>query len=157
MIYLYHSTSIIETITMESFASRLRKVLDHHEITAYKLGKDIGYSNAAIGNMLAGKSNPNFDFVVRLMELFPMLNGNWLVMGRGDMFVDPTIRPKGHKSHPPDLLESKNEIIRLLNENMRLKDEKIRQLTEELREMKAAAKLLKGGKERKSEGIKSEK
>lgn len=34
---------------MESFASRLRKVLDHHEIIVYKLGKDIGYSKAAIG------------------------------------------------------------------------------------------------------------
>lgn len=136
---------------MENFASRLRKVLDHHEITAYKLGKDIGYSNAAIGNMLAGKSNPNFDFVVRLMELFPMLNGNWLVMGRGDMFVDPNIRPKGMRSHPPDLLESKNEIIKLLNENTQMKDEKIRRLTEELRETKAAFTLLSVGKKADSE------
>lgn len=139
------------------FAARLRSVLDHHEITAYKLGKEIGYSNAAIGNMLAGKSNPNFDFVVRLMELFPMLDGNWLVMGRGDMFTNPNIRPKGAKSHPSDLLEAKNEIIKLLNENMQMKDEKIRQLTDELREMKAAVKLSTGGKERVSAGIQGKK
>jgi hypothetical protein len=51
--------------------------------------------------MLAGKSNPNFDFVIRLMGLFPMLNGNWLVMGIGDMFVDPTFRPKSkNRIHP---------------------------------------------------------
>jgi hypothetical protein len=37
--------------TSNPFAARLRRVLDHHEITAYKLGKEIGYSNAAIGNM----------------------------------------------------------------------------------------------------------
>jgi len=91
------------------------------------------------------------------MKLFLMLDGNWLIMGRGDMFVDPNIRPKGHTPHPPDLLESKNEIIRLLNENMRMKDEKIRQLSEELRETKASDKLSTGGKERSSAGIKEEK
>lgn len=107
--------------------------------------------------MLTRKSNPNFDFVVRIMELFPMLDGNWLLMGTGDMFIDPNIRLKGHRSHPPDLLESKNEIIRLLNENMRMKDETIRQLSDELGEMKAAAKLSTGGKQRRSVGMQTEK
>ena len=136
---------------VENFGVRLQKVMDHHEITAYRLGKDIQYSNAAIGNMLAGKTNPSFDFVARLMELFPMLDGNWLVMGRGNMFIDPNIRPKSNKSHPPDLLEAKNEIIKLLNENMQMKDEKIRRLTEELRETKAAFTLLSVGKKADSE------
>ncbi len=123
---------------MEGFANRLQKVLDHHGITAYKLGKDIDFSNAAIGNMLAGKTNPSFEFLSRLMELFPMLNANWLVMGRGEMFIDDSIRSKGFRSHPPDLLEAKDEIIRLLNENMRMKDEKILRLTEELKNQKGA-------------------
>ena len=143
--------------TSNPFAARLRRVLDHHEITAYKLGKDIGYSNAAIGNMLAGKSNPNFDFVAKLMTLYPMLDGNWLVMGRGDMFIDPNMRPKSHKSHPPDLLEAKNEIIKLLNENMQMKDEKIRQLSDELREYRAAGKLLTGRKGKDSSEPKNKK
>ena len=133
---------------VENFGKRLQKVLDHHEITAYKLGKDIGYSNAAIGNMLAGKSNPNFDFVAKLMNLYPMLDGHWLILGRGNMFIDPNIRPKSHKSHPPDLLEAKNDVIKLLKENMEMKDEKIRQLTEELREYRAAGKLLSGRREK---------
>jgi hypothetical protein len=133
---------------LENFGKRLQKVLDHHEITAYKLGKDIGYSNAAIGNMLAGKSNPNFDFVAKLMNLYPMLDGHWLILGRGNMFIDPNIRPKSQKSHPPDLLEAKNDVIKLLKENMEMKDEKIRQLTEELREYRAAGKLLSGRREK---------
>ncbi len=129
---------------VENFGIRLKRVLDHHGITAYKLGKAIGYSNAAIGNMLAGKSNPSFDFVARLMELYPMLNGNWLVVGRGDMFIDPSIKPKSYMSYPPDLLDAKNQVIKLLNENMEMKDEKIRMLTEELREYRAAGRLLSG-------------
>jgi hypothetical protein len=109
---------------MEGFAQRLQKVLDHYGITAYKLGKDVGYSNAAIGNMLAGKSNPSFDFVVKLMGQYPVLNGNWLVMDRGEMFIDPNVRLKSHRSYPPDLLDLKDYLINLLNANVSLKDEK---------------------------------
>lgn len=130
--------------TMEGFAQRLQKVLDHYGITAYKLGKDIGYSNAAIGNMLAGKSNPSFDFVAKLMGLYPVLNGNWLVIGRGEMFIDPNVRPKSHRSYPPDLLEAKDQIINLLNVNVRLKDEKILRLKEEIAEYKSARKTVSG-------------
>ena len=121
---------------MEGLAHRLQKVLDHHGISAYKLGKAIDFSNAAIGNMLAGKTNPSFEFLSRLMELYPMINANWLVMGRGDMFVDYSIRLRSYRSNPPDLLQAKEEINRLLNENMRMKDEKILRLTEELTNQK---------------------
>ena len=109
-----------------------------HWSSVCEMGKDIDYSSAAIGNILAGKSNPNFDFVAKLMNLYPMLDGHWLILGKGDMFIDPNIRPKSLKSYPPDLLEAKNEIIRLQNENMQMKDEKIRQLTEELGRLRRA-------------------
>ena len=127
---------------MDNFGIRLQKFLQHYEITAYKLGKDIDFSNAAIGNMLSGKTLPSFDFLSKLMELYPLVNANWLMMGRGEMFVDPNIKPRNNKLHSPDLLESKNEIIGLLNEHVKMKDDKISQMTEELREFRAAAKLL---------------
>jgi len=127
---------------MDNFGIRLQNFLQHYEITAYKLGKDIDFSNAAIGNMLAGKTMPSFDFLSKLMELYPLVNANWLMMGRGEMFVDPNIKPRNNKLHSPDLLESKNEIIGLLNEHVKMKDDKISQMTEELREFRAAAKLL---------------
>ena len=127
---------------MDNFGIRLQKFLQHYEITAYKLGKDIDFSNAAIGNMLSGKTMPSFDFLSKLMELYPLVNANWLMMGRGEMFVDPNIKPRNNKLHSPDLLESKNEIIGLLNEHVKMKDDKISQMTEELREFRAAAKLL---------------
>jgi hypothetical protein len=100
--------------------------------------------------MLAGKTIPSFDFLSKLMELYPLVNANWLMMGRGEMFVDPHIKPRNNKLHSPDLLESKNEIIGLLNEHVKMKDDKISQLTEELREFRAAAKLLREKEDRAS-------
>jgi transcriptional regulator with XRE-family HTH domain len=127
---------------MGTFGIRLQKVLQHYEITAYKLGKDIDFSNAAIGNMLSGKTSPSYDFLSKLMELFPLLNGNWLLMNRGDMFIDPNMKVKNNTYHSPDLIEAKNEIIALLNEHVKMKDQIIHQLKDELKETHAANKLL---------------
>jgi xylose isomerase len=71
-----------------------------------------------------------------------MLDANWLILGKGDMFLNPDIKVRRKSTHPSDILESKNAIIALMSENMRLKDEKIDQLTSELREYKAAKELM---------------
>jgi hypothetical protein len=85
---------------MEGFTHRLQNVLDYHGITGLKPGKYIDFSNAAIGNMLADKTNPSCELRSRLMELFPMLNANWLVIGRGDMFIDEQHPTQGHRIEP---------------------------------------------------------
>ena len=74
------------------------------------------------------------------MDLYPTLNGNWLLMGRGDMFVDPSIRPRSHRVYSQDLVDAKNEVIALQGKNISLMEEKIRQLTEELRVCREAGK-----------------
>jgi hypothetical protein len=139
---------------MDNFASRLRKVLDHYEVTAYRIAKEISFTNAAVLNLLSGKTSPSYEFVFSLLEKYPELNANWLVMGRDTMFLDPERKPKTRVYSSPDLLASKNETIAVLQENIRMKDEKIIQLTSELREYRAAAGLLGGEKENSSVGAK---
>jgi hypothetical protein len=92
--------------------------------------------------MLAGKTNPSFEFMHKLLSKFPILDANWLILGKGDMFLNPDLKVKRKSNHPSDLMESKNAIIALMSENMRFKDEKIEQLTNELREYRAAKELM---------------
>lgn len=120
----------------------MHKVLEHYGLSAYRLAKEIDFSNAATLNLLSGKTNPSYEFLTRLMELYPDVNSNWLLLGRETMFMDPNIRPKSVSHYSPDLIESKNAVIAALNDNIRMKDEKIEFLTSELREYKAAASLL---------------
>jgi len=127
---------------MDNFGSRLRKVLEHYGLSAYRLAKEIDFSNAATLNLLSGKTHPSYEFLTRLMELYPDVNSNWLLLGRETMFMDPNIRPKSISHYSPDLIESKNEVIAALNDNIRMKGEKIEFLISDLRECKAAANLL---------------
>lgn len=140
---------------MENFGSRLRKVLEHYGLSAYRLAKEIDFSNAATLNLLSGKTNPSFEFITRLMELYPDLNSNWLLLGRESMFLDPNMRPKSISHYSPDLVESKNAVIAALNDNIRMKDEKIEFLTAELREYRAAASLI--AKDKNSSSVSSQK
>jgi hypothetical protein len=50
-----------------------------------RLGNIVGLAtNPAICNRPAGKPDPSFDLVFRIMALYPTLNGNWLLMGSGE-------------------------------------------------------------------------
>jgi hypothetical protein len=127
----------------DTIASRLRRVLEHYELSAYKLGKEISITNAATLNLVAGKANPSFEVLSRLKMRYPEINANWLLVGEGSMFMDPKMKPISNTVFPPDLIESKNAVIAALTENVRLKDEQIHELKEELREYRAASKLMK--------------
>jgi transcriptional regulator with XRE-family HTH domain len=127
---------------MDTFAKRILAVLDHFEFTPYKLGKELNFSQSSLSSLLAGKTNPSFEFMHKLLSKFPILDANWLILGKGDMFLNPDIKVKRKSNHPSDLMESKNAIIALMSENIRLKDEKIERLTNELREYRAANELM---------------
>jgi hypothetical protein len=128
---------------MEKFSQRLQAVLDHFEMTPYKLSKEINYSTGGFSSLFANKTSPSFDFLNKLLQRFPSIDANWLILGKGEMFLDPSIKPNRSYSHSPDLLEAKNSIINKMEEILKLKDEKIEKLNNELREYRAAAKILK--------------
>jgi transcriptional regulator with XRE-family HTH domain len=127
---------------MDNFAGRLKMLIDQFNITAYRLAKDLSCSNATVLNLLSEKSVPGYDFLSKLLNKFPTVNANWLIMGREHMFIDPGQRTTISHNPVSEEVKAQQSIIALLKENMALKDEKIELLTAELREYRAAAKLL---------------
>ena len=136
---------------MTPFSERLRQVLDHYGISRYRLAKETTLSNVSLSNTLAGHNNPSYGFLCTLLERFPDVNANWLLMGQGTMFLDPEVKPIMVSHTSPDLLEAKNAVIASQAEIIQMKNEKIEMLTAELRGYKAAAELLK--KEKTSDAV----
>ena len=127
---------------MSTFSSRLEVVLEHLGISAYKMAKDPGVTAAGIDNFRAIKTNPSFDFVEKLLTCSPMINANWLLVNKGDMFTDPKIKTID-KPQRSELLASQKEIIALQAENIRMKDQKIKELLDELKEYQKAGEYIK--------------
>ena len=137
----------MEAIKNDQTLAELSKQFEVHPVTAYMLGKDIDFSDAAIGNMLAGKTMPSFDFLSKLLDLFPLINANWLIGERGEMFLDPNmkVKPVKVKEPPKDLIEAKNDLISLQTKNIELLETSMKELRNELKTYKKGSLLIRVG------------
>jgi hypothetical protein len=71
-----------------------------------------------------------------------MLNANWFLVNKGDMFTDTKIKITD-KPQRSELLASQKEIIALQAKNIRMKDQKIKELPDEQREYQKAGEYIK--------------
>jgi transcriptional regulator with XRE-family HTH domain len=113
---------------MTEFRERLQQVLDHYGFSAYRMAKETGTSAANLSNLLSGKFKPSFEFLVKMLNTHPEINGNWLITGQGHMFTDPDIQRLDLSTQDPRILETKNAIIELQSKTIRLLEEQVRDL-----------------------------
>ena len=106
----------------------------------------------SISKYKADKALPCFEFFENLVTRYPAVNLNWLIGNQGEMFLDPNMKPKPakRKASPPDLLESKNEMIALQAKSLEMMETRVKELTHELRNFRKAGDLMQEMKERKS-------
>ena len=68
---------------MTTFTERFDEMLDFIGITAYKLAKEIGSSDAVISSIRSGKTKPSFEFLSKLLSKYEVININYLITGTG--------------------------------------------------------------------------
>ncbi|MDE7382119.1 MAG: hypothetical protein K2N03_08370 [Muribaculaceae bacterium] len=70
---------------METVKGRLRKFLKHKGITQYEFTKLMGVSQSYVATLR--RSMPA-DKIMKIREIFPDLNHDWLLYGEGEMLVE---------------------------------------------------------------------
>lgn len=90
------------------FSKRLEMVLDHYGISASELAEKIDFNRSTISHLLAGRNKPSLDFVMKLLQNFPEVSIDWLVLGKGVFPSLPSAaekipQEKKSESPPPDL------------------------------------------------------
>ena len=67
-------------------SQRLQQVLDHYQLTARQAAVKMGDEKSGkIYKLLSGDAKPGFDTLTQMLEVWPELSADWLVMGRGPM------------------------------------------------------------------------
>lgn len=66
---------------------RLQQFLSAENISQSQLADTIGVARASISHILAGRNKPGFEFIERMARHYPELSLEWLVTGRGKMYV----------------------------------------------------------------------
>ena len=79
-----------------NISNRLKRVISDKGCSVYQFEKSIGESNGYVHHL---KNNISSDKLQKILELFPNLNIEWLLLGGGEML----------KSEAPDSVVSESE------------------------------------------------
>ncbi len=64
---------------------RLEAIIKHENITPSKLADLIGVQRSGVSHIMSGRNKPGLDFLNKLLQQFPHINGDWLITGNGPM------------------------------------------------------------------------
>lgn len=65
---------------------RLQQFLSAENISQAQLADSLGVARASISHIIAGRNKPGFDFIESMARLYPALNLEWLITGKGKMY-----------------------------------------------------------------------
>lgn len=69
---------------------RLAKFIKIEGLSPSRFAEILGAQPSSISHLLAGRNKPSFDFLARMIQRFPRLSPDWLLLGSGPMYR-PTI------------------------------------------------------------------
>lgn len=107
-------------LNSRDFSKRLEKILDFYGLTASALAEEIDFNRSTISHLVSGRNKPSLEFVMKLLQKFPELNMDWLVLGKGSFPSDNTSKPVENisKSNPaPTSKKPLNSISEVVKES----------------------------------------
>jgi transcriptional regulator with XRE-family HTH domain len=67
---------------------RLLQFIKKEKLSSSDLAEKIGVQPSTISHILSGRNNPSYEFIENFLKIFPSVNAEWLIMGKGDMYKD---------------------------------------------------------------------
>jgi len=81
---------------------RINLLLKAKNITARQFAEEIGIQPSGMSHILSGRNNPSLDFVMKVVKRWPEVNINWLMFGKGEMYVGlPSSTPTVSQAEEP--------------------------------------------------------
>ena len=100
---------------------RIRKFMEYKGITPSELADTIGVQRSNVTHVLKGRNKPSFQFIEKMLQIYPDLNAKWLLLGTGSM-VDIPLKTRtlfdqiAEKPTTPVLNAEKIEEKKVINE-----------------------------------------
>ena len=71
--------------------TRLKQFLAAENISQAQFADIINVVRASVSHVLAGRNNPSYDFIKAIMDNYPDLNIEWLILGKGKMYKERSL------------------------------------------------------------------
>ena len=83
--------------------TRLKQFLAAENISQAQFADSINVVRASVSHVLAGRNNPSYDFIKAIMDNYPQLNIEWLILGKGKMYKEKNSAPAQEPTPKDDL------------------------------------------------------
>lgn len=72
-------------LNIDEFTSRLEELFKKYDLTPSTFADKIGVQRSSISHLLSGRNKPSLDFVLKVQDVFPDIELNWLLHGEGKL------------------------------------------------------------------------
>lgn len=69
---------------------RIIKIISSEGLTSSVFADTIGVQRSSISHIISGRNKPSLDFLQKTLINFPKYKAEWLIMGAGDIYKQPT-------------------------------------------------------------------
>ncbi|MDG1039984.1 MAG: helix-turn-helix transcriptional regulator [Polaribacter sp.] len=70
-------------VNIDGFTTRLKKVMEHHHLTASLFADKIDVQRSSISHIISGRNKPSLDFILKVTNTFTDVDIYWLLNGKG--------------------------------------------------------------------------
>jgi len=102
---------------------RLQNLIKAERLSASKFADRIGVQRSSISHILSGRNNPSMDFIQKVLKVFPHINSDWLLLGKGEMY-NASLHPTIFEVSSQNDLQKKAESDNNLSENKQVTTDK---------------------------------
>lgn len=71
---------------------RIKKFMEYKGISSSELADSIGVQRSNVTHVLKNRNKPSFQFIEKMLQVYPELSAKWLLLGTGSMIENA---PKG--------------------------------------------------------------
>ena len=64
---------------------RIKKFMDYKGLSPSELADSIGVQRSNVTHVLKNRNKPSFQFIEKMLQVYPELNAKWLLLGVGTM------------------------------------------------------------------------
>jgi transcriptional regulator with XRE-family HTH domain len=72
---------------------RLQLFLQMEQLSQSQFADKMGIQRSGVTHLLSGRNKPSFEFITRMLQAFPTLNAEWLILGKGKPYKNTAEAP----------------------------------------------------------------
>jgi len=65
---------------------RIQKIIEVQQLSSSKFADLIGVQRSNVSHVLSGRNKPSLDFITKILDKFPDIDIEWIMLGKGKMF-----------------------------------------------------------------------